>query len=124
MASFEPAKVYADDYQYFDFVEDVTCERDGTSVTGLKARWDDSGPSDVQNMAVGLGYSTEAAAVVVWQPTPTDVAQADREPTFAPQPGDVLRRTTKSNQGWIVREVLASRFGHWTLGCTREVENA
>lgn len=122
--SWNPSTAYGDEDEWFPFIEDVTWIHGAISVTGLKGRWGDFDRPDLMSMAAGLGLSTEAAAVVVWQPTPADVAQEDRDPTFIPKAGHVLRRTTKGNEGWVVMGVLESRFGHWSLGCEREVVNA
>lgn len=122
--SWNPSTAYGDEHQWLDFVEDVTWVHGETSETGLKGRWGDFDTADLQSMAAGLGLSSNAAAVVVWQPTPSDVDQEDRDPTFAPKAGHILRRTTKGNEGWVVMGVLESRFGHWSLGCEREVVNA
>lgn len=122
--AFDPATAYGDEHQWFHFAEDVTWVHGETSETGLQGRWGDFDRPDLQSMAAGLGLSTEAAAVVVWQPTPADVDQEDREPTFVPKAGHILRRTTKGNEGWVVMGVVESRFGHWVCGCERETVNA
>lgn len=123
--TFDPATSYSQDHELHDFIEDVTWEvstPDGlVSTTGFKGKWGDFDTPDLVSVAASLGLSSEAAAVVVWQPKPDD---ADWEPTFAPKPGHILRREEKGNEGWVIMGHGESRFGNWTCFCEKEVLNA
>lgn len=119
---FDPSAAYANRYQFQRFTEDVTWENtSGERVTGIKARFGDFDHREAISVAAGLTLSSEAAAVVVWQPkTPSG-----DEPNvlFAPAEGHVLRRESKAGEGWVIQAVQQSRFGHWVCACDREVSN-
>lgn len=136
--TFNPTTSYSQDYQWMDFVENVswhyTRVGEGTddivneSLDGLKGRWGDFDTPDLTALAAGLGLSSQAAAIVVWEPIPSD-ADDDWEPTFSPKPGHTLRRQdvldeAGSPEGWIIQSVHRSRFGHWLLPSEKEVLNA
>lgn len=121
MAAFDPSTAYANRWQYMRFIEPVTWERkNDTSVTGLKARFGDFDTPDLQAVAAGLAFTNEASGVVVWQPTVN--GQAPAVP-FAPACDDILRKETGDKSGWLVKGILKSRFGHWSIACDREVVN-
>jgi len=123
---FDPTTAYAADYQWLDFIEDITwevpTEAGPEQTTGLRGRWGDFDTPDFASVAAGLGLSSNAAAVVVWQPKPADVSTW--EPTFVPKPGDILRREAQEDQGWVILSSTRSRFGHWLCACEKEVVNA
>lgn len=129
MTAFDPTTAYSQDWQWLDFVEDVTWEREAAGgpirVTGLKARITDFDTADLQSMAAGLALTSEAVAIVVWQPTPIDQSglTAEDERTFAPKSGHILRREERNNEGWMIVGVSKTRFGHWNCACEREVLN-
>ena len=122
MTDFDLSTSYENDYELADFIEAVTWENaSGERVTGLQAKFSDFDHPEALSVAGGLTLSSETAAVVVWQPkTPTG-----EEPNvlFAPHEGHVLRRESQGGQGWIIRAVQQSRFGHWVCTCEREVTN-
>lgn len=124
--SFDPETAYHNDWEFFDRVESVTWELPGgESHTGLKGRWGAINTPDLVSAAAGLGLSSDAAAVVVWEPKPDDVAVADWQPQFAPTHGHVLRRTDENDEGWMVIVVTRSPFkGKWQILCDKEVLNA
>lgn len=120
-SGFQTAGVFDNDWQYQDNIEPVTWERkNGSSVTGLKARFGDFDTPDLQAVAAGLAFTNEASGVVVWQPTVN--GQAPAVP-FAPACDDILRKETGDKSGWLVKGILKSRFGHWSIACDREVVN-
>lgn len=123
--AFDPETAYHGDWQYLDRVKDVVWEQpDGTIVTGLKARWGSIHTPDMLSIAAGLGLSSDAAAIVVWQPKPSDTSESDWEPTFAPRDGHLLRVVT-TNEGWVIRDATRLQtHGKWLLLADREVTNA
>lgn len=118
-STFKTDGIFSNDWQYQDNIENATWERladpEAVRVTGLKARWGDFDTPDLQSLAAGLGLSSEAAAVVVWQP--------DSNKAFAPAAGHILRRESLGNEGWVIIDSIKSRFGHWSCACEREVTN-
>lgn len=128
MAAFGVTTAYHNEWELHDRVEDVTWERpsdDGPVITtGLKGRWSAIDTPDLLSVAAGLGLSSDAAAIVVWEPKPTDVAVADWVPQFAPKPGHVLRRSEENSEGWIIKNAARSVFkSKWSLLVDKEVEN-
>ena len=122
--AFDPETAYAGDWQYMDRIKDVAWEHDGQTVTGLKARWGSITTPDFTSIAASLGLSSDAAAIVVWQPKPDDVATADWVPTFQPRAGHLVRNAT-TQEGWSVKD--ATQFqqkAKWLLLADREVTNA
>lgn len=105
-----------------DFVESVTWERkNGSNVTGLKARFGDFDTPDLQAVAAGLAFTNEASGVVVWQPTVN--GQQPAVP-FAPMEGEFLRKESGDKSGWMIRGgFVKSRMGHWSIAAEREVVN-
>lgn len=121
--SFDPETAYCGDYQYRDRVKDVTWERTGIEqhVTGLKARFGLIDTPEFASVAASLGLSTDAAAVVVWEPKPADIT--DWTPAFDPKDGHILRRED-TQQGWLIASVTKSQLqGKWLLLVDREVTN-
>lgn len=120
MTAYNLSTSYTNDYELADWIENVTWERHGDpdpiKTTGYKGRWGDFDTPDLQSMAAGLALSSEAAAVVVWQPNSIDTP-------FTPASGHILRRESKANEGWVVIAVLESPLGHWMLACDKEVTN-
>lgn len=123
--AFDPETAYRGDYQYRDRVKDVSWEVTGAdTVTGLQARWGTIDTPDLVSVAVNLGLSTEAAAVVVWEPKPSDVTVSEWAPQFAPKSGHLLRRED-TGEGWLIASVVKSQLaGKWLLLVDREVVNA
>ena len=123
--AFDPETAYYGDYQYRDRVKDVSWEIPGGAIeTGFKARFGTLDKPDIQSVAAGLGLSSEAAVVVLWEPKPTDVALADWTPRFAPVAGHILRREG-TGQGWIIASITGSTHkGKWHLLVDKEVTNA
>ena len=125
MTAFDPQTAYRNEGQWKSFSERVTWEKQTDAgpvlLTGLTAQWSDFDTPESQSVAAGLSFTNDAAAVVVWQPTLADGS----EPTvrFAPAEGQILRRESKANEGWMIRSLLFSRFGHWVCACEREVVN-
>ena len=123
--TFDPTTAYLGDYQWQNFVEDTTWEVPGdptpARMNGLKGRWGDFTTPDFRSLAAGLAFSTTAAAVVVWQPTPSD----ETEPpfTFTPKSGHILRRESKGSEGWLILDATQSQFGPWLCACEKEVVN-
>jgi hypothetical protein len=130
MTAFDPSTAYSQDYQWLDWVESVTWEREGEAgpilVDGLKGRFGDFDTADLQSLAASLALTSEAAAIVVWQPTPSDQDEPTSEDdrTFAPKSGHILRREEHDNEGWVIVGFNRSRFGHWNIAIEREVLNA
>jgi hypothetical protein len=125
---FDPETSYAADYTYRDRVKDVRWEIPGegepTITTGLKGRWGTVDTPDLITVAANLGLSSEAAAVVVWEPKPSDVDVDDWEPEFAPKPGHILRRDD-TEEGWLIASAVKSQYaGKWLLLCDKEITNA
>lgn len=116
MTAFNPSTSYAKDYELADFVERATWEygSEPTQVANLKAQRGAIDTPDLISVAAGLGLSSDAAAIVVWQATAST--------TFAPKPGHVLQLATSGR--WVIRAIDASQFGQWTCLCTKEVTNA
>lgn len=111
---------YKSDFELADFVEDVTWEKSADNkVTGLRGHWVQVRQSDMSSGA-GVGFVTNTVPVVVWQPEPSIGAVAQ---VFTPQPGHILRRTEKANEGWVVLDVDTNDLGHWVCNCEREVTN-
>jgi hypothetical protein len=124
MPSFDPETAYNADYAYRDRVKDVTWEHDSIVSTGLKARFSNIDTPDLVNVAASLGLSSDAAAVVLWEPKPTDVEVDDWEPAFAPKSGHILRRED-TNEGWSIVSVTKSNLkGKWQMLVDKEVVNA
>ena len=126
---FDPTTAYEGAYQYIDLVEGVSWERStdaGTETqTGLKGRWATIDRPDLVSVAAGLGLSTEAAAIAVWEPKPSDVDADDWQPTFNPKPGDVLRRTEEDSEGWLIASVVRSGLrGKWSILADKVIANA
>ncbi len=121
MTAYDLRTSYSNDYQIADFIDSVTWESGDTRVTGLKGRWGDFDTPESQSLAAGLNFTSEAAAVVIWQPTPTD--ETTPPDTFAPVEGHILRRED-TGEGWLVLRVAKSRLGHWLCACEKEVLNA
>jgi hypothetical protein len=122
--AFDPDTAYYNDWRYMDRVKDVAWEKpDGTTVTGLKARWARQSKSDIQSAGGGGGHTTEAAAIVVWQPKPADVDEDDWQPSFTPATGHVLREV-ETGRGWLVLSAEAVGLCKWELVCDREITNA
>lgn len=121
---FDPETSYHDDWEYVDRVKDATWERaDGQTVAGLKARWGSINTPDLMSTAVGLGLSSDAAAIVVWQPKPTDTDVGVWVPNLRPRAGDVVRRTD-TRQGWSVKDVTQLQTkGKWLALADVEVVN-
>lgn len=121
---FDPETAYSGDHQYHDRVKDVSWEIiDGATVTGLKARFGTIDTPDLTSVAAGLGLSTDAAAVVVWEPKPSDTDAEDWEPAFAPKSGHLLRLDT--GEGWLIHAVVKSQLaGKWNLLVDKEIANA
>lgn len=129
--AFDETKAYQGDWQYVGRVVDVTWEHqtltDTENTTGLKARFCSVSTPDLVSVAAGLGLSTQAAAVVVWEPKPIDVAATDWQPSFNPKNGDTLRIEAGVNQsqGWVIHEVTShSNQGIWHLLVDKELINA
>lgn len=123
--AFDPETSYHAEYTYVDRVKDVTWERsEGLVVTGLKARWGSISTPDLSSIAAGLGLTSDAAAIVVWEPNPSDTAVADWEPNFHPRVGEILRRED-TNEGWVVKDVTKMQTkGKWLVLADVEVTNA
>lgn len=130
--AFDETTAYHGDWQWVGRVFDVQWERDTDAgpiiVTGLKARFS-SITGNLVSVAAGLGITTQAAAVVVWQPKPTDVDETDWEPTFAPKEGHVLRKSVPDpdvrGDGYVIVGDVAERAakGRWRVFCQEEVVN-
>lgn len=118
---FDPTTAYANDYQWQNLVEnltwEVTSDTETLQYSGLKGRLDDTQTPDIQSVAAGIGLSSDAAAIVVWQPT--TVTTFD----FDPKPGHVLRRDAEEYEGWVISSVRKSRFNHWVCIVDKEVTN-
>lgn len=125
--SFDPSKAYHGDWQYQDFIEEVSWIRaaDGGSdvTTGLKARFGDFDTPELVSLAAGLAFTHELAAVVLWEPKPSDVVLDDWLPIFAPKSGQLLRRDDHDGERWLIVSAKQSRFGYWLLACEREATN-
>lgn len=121
-STFQTAGVFANDWQYQDNIESVTWERkNGSNVTGLKARFGDFDTPDLQAVAAGLAFTNEASGVVVWQPNAPDGSPPNV--AFAPIEGEFLRKESGDKSGWMIKGQLKSRFGHWAIAAEREVVN-
>lgn len=124
-AEFDLATSYKNDHELADHIENVTWERSTESgpvlLTGLKGFWGDFDTPELMSLAAGLEVTNEAAAVVVWQP---DLADGS-PPTiaFAPAQGNILRRESLGNEGWMILRTTKSRFGHWLCACEKELVN-
>lgn len=123
--SFDPETAYRDDWQYLDRVKEVDWERsDGTPYTGLRGRWGGINTPDISSVAASLGLTSDAAAIVVWQPKPSDEDADSWEPFFRPRQGDVLRRVD-TGEGWIVKDATELHTkAKWLVVADREVTNA
>lgn len=133
--AFDEATAYRNEYQWvgrvIDAVWEYTAFEDTIRVDGLKARFGPINTPDLISLAAGLGLTTEAAAVVVWEPKPSDVEVEDWEPVFDPRPGHILRRdmpVTEEGQvaeGWLIKSASRSTGrGKWFLLVDKEATNA
>ncbi len=116
MTAFDLTTSYTADYSLVDLVEATSWIYGSTptTVTGLMAQWGDFSFADMSSVAAGIGLSSEAAAVVVWQ--------ASASTTFAPQQGHILSGAVSGR--WIIHSFVQVEFGHWNCICEKEVTNA
>lgn len=121
---FDPETAYHGDWQYVDRVKAVTWETQGGEFyTGYKARFGSVASLDISSIAAGLGLTSDAAAIVVWEPKSSDVAADDWTPLFAPQAGDVLR-VDSTGVGWIVKDRTHEPMeAKWIVVADKEVVN-
>lgn len=114
MTTFDPKTAYRNDWQSHDFVETADYQApgsDATAVSGIKVKQGDPSDSDYQRAATGLELTTNSAVFVAWNPT---------DELFNPLPDGLILiddPDEETTQGWLVRNVVRSRFGHWTIGC-------
>lgn len=124
---FDPSKAYHDDWQYQDFIEEVSWIQPadgGEKITpGLKAKFNNFTTSDLQSWAAGIALPSDAAAVVLWEPKPDDVSLDDWTPQFSPKYGDNLRRDDQGGERWTILSFKRSRFGYWSLACEKALVN-
>lgn len=126
MASFDPATAYSQDWQWMDFIEEVSWERptgsDPVIRDILQAQFGDESTGDLTSVSGGIAFTGTAVPVVVWEIKPADVDLASWTPVFAPEQGHILR--TADGTGWLILTVVASKFNRWELTCQKEVTNA
>ena len=134
--AFDETIAYRNDWQFVGRIREVSWERtvleDPLLAEGLKARFGPISSPDLVSMAAGLGMTSSAAAVVVWQSKPDDVDIDDWAPTFDPKPGDILREalpetysTHETGKAWLIRDITyRTNKANWVLLVDREVENA
>lgn len=117
MTAFNPATAYAGNHAFLGFVEATSWERNVddtlTTTTGFKAKRGPIESPDLVSVAAGLGLSSDAAAIVVWQATATT--------TFDPKAGQILDLATSGR--WLIKSTHASRFSNWVCLCEKEVVN-
>jgi hypothetical protein len=113
---FDPATAYAGNYAFLNFVETTSWIYGSgpTTVQNLKAQRRNIDTPDLVSVAAGLGLSSDAAAIAVWQATAST--------TFAPEPGHILSMATSGR--WIIRSLVAVRFSWWLCLCEKEKTNA
>ncbi len=121
--TFNPAKAYHDDWRYQDWIEETSWIKKGEAgedaKNGFKARWGDFDTSDLINLAAGISFDSDAAAVVLWEPKPDDVSLDDWTPQFDPKRGQILRRDDRDGERWMIMSFKQTRFGHWLIACEK-----
>lgn len=132
--AFDETTAYRNDYQWVSRIVNVTWEfldeaGQVQTTDGLKARFGPISSPDLLSVAAGLGLSSQAAAITVWEPKPSDVDVADWVTVFDPKPGHILRKEVIEEgavaEGWLVKDASRSTGkGKWFLLAVAEVTNA